>query len=388
MRNLVMSLLLCATAFNTALGIEIKYGPYLQRVENDRATIVWVTDSPALSWVEIAPDDSLNFYAEERPQYYDTWMGRKKIGTVHKVTIDKLEPGTKYRYRIFSQEVTERNGEKVHYGDVASTDVYTKAPLTFTTGDDRKLSNNFVVINDMHANNDRIHHLLDGVNWTETEFAIFNGDMVSWMDSEQQVFEGFVNTACDIFAKEIPFYMSRGNHESRGKFASEFLNYFPTPTGLPYYTIKRGPMFFIILDGGEDKPDNDIEYYGTAAFDDYREREAEWLSEVLKSQDFKSSPFKVVVTHVPPVNDTWHGPLHANRLFLPLLNKAGIDLMLCAHLHEYVYSPAGTVGANFPILINSNREILNIDASDKQMNVTVKDESGRTTHHYTYDANV
>lgn len=119
--------------------------------------------------------------------------------------------------------------------------------------------------------------------------------MVSHMDNESQLFERFINTSVKLFASETPFYMVRGNHESRGVYAKQYLNYFPTPTGMPYYTFKEGPVFFIVMDGGEDKPDNDIEYLGTAAFDQYREEEAEWLRKVVESDDFKSSPFKVAV---------------------------------------------------------------------------------------------
>ena len=60
------------------------------------------------------------------------------------------------------------------------------------------------------------------------------------------------------------------------------------------------------MDGGEDKPDNDIEYLGTGAFDAYREEEAAWLRKVVASQEFKTAPFQVVVIHVPPTQSTWH----------------------------------------------------------------------------------
>lgn len=48
--------------------------------------------------------------------------------------------------------------------------------------------------------------------------------------------------------------MTRGNHENRGAYAQHWLDYFPTPTGETYYTFRRGPAFFIVLDGCEDKP--------------------------------------------------------------------------------------------------------------------------------------
>lgn len=366
-------------------AIKIIYGPYLQMVTETEATVVWVTDKKSLSWVEIAPNDKLDFYAEQRPQYFETYLGRKVLGTVHKVRINKLTKGSTYRYRIFSQEILDEQDYQITYGPVTASNVYSKAPLTFRTLDGGKDKISFMVVNDIHGDNILFNNLLKDCKKGETDFVLFNGDMVSHMDSEQQMFEGFVNPATNLFASETPFYMIRGNHESRGKFAQHYMTYFPTPTNKPYYSFKEGPVYFVIMDGGEDKPDNDIEYLGTAAFDKYREEQAEWLRSVLQSQEFKSSPFKVVVIHVPPVQSTWHGPLHTKKTFLPILNEAGIDLMLCAHLHKHINNQPNTDGANFPILINSNTHVLKINADAKRLNIVIEDEAGKEVKRLSYN---
>lgn len=369
-----------------AEAIKILYGPYLQMVGQNDVSIVWVTDADALSWVEVAPDDNMNFYAEERPQYFETLFGRKVIGTVHKIKVNGLKPGTRYRYRIFSRAVLEQQAYNIQYGPVASTDVYNLAPLTFRTLDTEKEKVDFLVINDIHGNNQLQTDLLKEIKKGETDFILFNGDMVSHMDNEKQVFDGFINTAVGLFAKETPFYMVRGNHESRGTFAKHYMDYFPTNTGKPYYTFQQGPVFFIVLDGGEDKPDNDIEYLGTAAFDLYREEEAAWLQTVTESAAFKNSPFKIVAIHVPPTKSTWHGPLHTKKMFVPILNKAGIDLMICAHLHRHFYAEAGEEGCQFPILINSNTHVTKITADKNKMSLEIKDNTGKTIKTHAYQA--
>lgn len=75
----------------SARAIRITWGPYLQQVGTDEAMIVWGTDSDGVAWVETAPDDNLHFYAEERPKYYDTYLGRKKIGRLHHVRVTGLK---------------------------------------------------------------------------------------------------------------------------------------------------------------------------------------------------------------------------------------------------------------------------------------------------------
>ena len=386
MRKILLLLIFISGLSETVKAVKIIYGPYLQMIGETEASIVWVTDKKSLSWVEIAPDDGMNFYAEQRPQFFETFLGRKVLGTVHKIKLTGLTKGTTYRYRIFSQEVMEEQDYQIFYGPIASTNVYTKAPLTFRTLDSSQEKVRFFMVNDIHGNNDLFNSLLKEVKKGETDFVLFNGDMVSHMDSEQQLFEGFVTSAVKKFASEIPFYMVRGNHESRGRFAQNYLKYFPTPTGMPYYTFKQGPVFFIIMDGGEDKPDNDIEYLGTGAFDAYREEEAAWLQQVVASQEFKTAPFKVVVIHVPPTQSTGHGPLHTKKMFVPILNKAGIDLMLCGHLHQHIYAEPGTEGCNFPLLINSNKQVLDVSADNKTLNIVVKDEAGNPVKTFTFQA--
>lgn len=386
MRKILLLLIFILGLSETGKAVKIVYGPYLQMVSETEASIVWVTDKKSLSWVEIAPDDGMNFYAEQRPQFFETFLGRKVLNTVHKVKLTGLTKGTTYRYRIFSQEVMEEQDYQIFYGPITSTNVYTKAPLTFRTLDSSQEKVRFFMVNDIHGNNDLFNSLLKEVKKGETDFVLFNGDMVSHMDNEQQLFEGFVTSAVNKFASETPFYMVRGNHESRGRFAQNYLEYFPTPTGMPYYTFKQGPIFFIIMDGGEDKPDNDIEYLGTGAFDAYREEEAAWLRQVVSSQEFKTAPFKVVVIHVPPTQSTWHGPLHTKKMFVPILNEAGIDLMLCGHLHRHIYAEPGTEGCNFPLLINSNKQVLDVSADNKALNIVVKDETGNPVKTFSFQS--
>lgn len=368
--------LLAATSF-AQTDFKILYGPYLQMVGENEATVMWITSGKALSWVELAPNDGSNFYAESRPKYFQTLFGKRSLHRIHTVRITGLNKGTTYRYRICSKEVVDEQPYLVKYGQVASTDVYGREPLQFTTLDASKKQVRFSVVNDIHGDNELLKNLTQNVRNRKDDFVIFNGDMVSHMDSEQQIFEGFLNTSINLYASEIPFYYSRGNHETRGAFSTEFIKYFPTPTGLPYYAFKQGPVFFLILDGGEDKPDDAFEYSGTADFDRYRTEEAEWIKQVTASETFKQSPFKVAIIHIPPVKSTWHGPLHAKKLLVPALNEAGIDLMLSAHLHEYFYLESGNEGCNFPILINSNTHVTHIDASEKEMNLEVKDSQGK-----------
>ena len=251
-----------------AQAIKIISGPYLQNVTENEVSIVWRTDKPATAWVEIAPDDETDFYACQRPRTYSTKIGRAVIDSLHIVTIKGLSPDTRYRYRIFSEEVTDMVPWHINYGGIAASDIWQHKPLTFRTLNSKGKSINFKVVNDIHGNRDTLTALLGGTDNMNTDFVVFNGDMVNWMNSEQQVFDDFINCSSKTFAAEVPFFMVRGNHETRGNWCTEYMRYFPSATGKPYYTFRDGPVFFIVLDSGEDKPDSDIEYSRTAFFDE------------------------------------------------------------------------------------------------------------------------
>lgn len=371
---LLAVLLLPLNAFAQS-GFGIKYGPYLQNIGENEVTIVFVTTGHALGWVEVAPDDNSNFYSDERPKYFETANGRKVTGTLHRITIKGLQKGVKYRYRIYAREILDDIRWDVQYGKIAASSP--SKLFSFTTLDASKNETRFAVINDIHARNEVMDSLIKTVKINELDLMIFNGDMMSHINSEQHLFEGFVNTSVKLFSSNLPFFYARGNHETRGPFSTRYMDYFPTSTGRPYYAFKQGPAFFLFLDGGEDKPDTDIEYGGLSAFDTYREEQVEWLQKVVESKEFKEAPVRIVVIHIPPFVSNWYGPLEIERLFIPILNKANVQLMLCGHTHRYSYWKKGEKNNHFPILVNSNNDLLDIRVTGQKIHINILDTKGK-----------
>ncbi|MDL2224412.1 metallophosphoesterase family protein [Bacteroidales bacterium OttesenSCG-928-M06] len=370
-------LLLSLSVSSQEEKLKFTHGPYLQDVGESEATIIWKTNKPAISWVEIALDDGSHFYAEGRPQYFATTLGIKKVDTLHTVTIPGLDKATKYRYRIYSREVIENNVYYTKMGNVVANNVYSAQPYEFKTLDASGNEVAFAVVNDIHTDNEKLKTLLKQVNLDKLDFMVFNGDMVHQIRSEQTLWDAYIDTSVELFAKRLPFFHVRGNHETRGTFAVNYMNYFPTSTGMPYYGFRAGPAYFLVLDSAEDKPDSDIEYGGFAAFDQYREKEIEWLKKVVQSDEFKNAPIKIVFIHIPVFTSTWHGTREVERLFYPILNDAGIDLMLCGHTHIHSYLPEGEKGNTFPVLVNSNKDIVDVKISESSISLQVIDQKGK-----------
>lgn len=370
----VVALLLAMPGMLAQETIKISHGPYLQAMTDSSVIIVWTSTKPSVGWVELAPDDGSNFYQTERPKYFNADNGLKNITTVHRVKLEDLKPHTRYRYRVYSQEVLSHEWVNVQYGKTAATVVYGRKPLSFTTSG-KPGGFEFAVINDMHERNPVMKQLLGQVDMAATDFIVFNGDMVSSSMSEAQIFSGFMDTAVVLFASEKPMYYARGNHETRAPFASQFSNYFPTTSGQLYYMFTKGDACFIVLDAGEDKPDSDIEYSGITDMDFYRTRQAKWLQGIVKTEAFTKARFKIAICHIPAVNG-WHGNEEIINKWAPILNDAGIHIMLSGHEHRHRFVPPNPV-VKFPVLVNSNNHIIKAKISNQEARFTVFDTTGK-----------
>ena len=370
----ILSVLITFSAYAQD-DIKITHAPYLQNLGENEVTIVWTANKPSIGWVELAPDDGTHYYQTERPKFFNAKNGIKLTSTVHSVHLTGLKPGTRYRYRVYSQEVLSHVGWRVIYGNVAATSVYGKQPLTFLTSDHSRQSVNFAMVNDIHGKSDLLEKLISHCDLKKTDMFLFNGDMVSIFNNEKEIFEGFMDKATELFASEIPMYYTRGNHETRGSFAIAFQDYFSPKQEHIYYMFRQGPVCFVILDSGEDKPDSDLEYAGITVYDQYRTEQAEWLKKVLESKEYKEAPFKVVVCHMPPFGG-WHGEQEVAEKFIPLLNNAGVDIMLCGHLHRYMRNEPKD-GVRFPVIVNSNNTVLKAEAQNNKLSIKVLDQDGK-----------
>ncbi|MBR4756495.1 MAG: metallophosphoesterase, partial [Bacteroidales bacterium] len=324
----------------------------------------------------VAPDDGTDWYNCDRPRYYDLrGFGRRPITKVHHVTVDGLKPGTKYRYRIMMEGVVgqyNRSGVDVTSG--FGLDVYRRPTWCTTLSEDYdKL--HVATVNDMHESDSLFRRLMSDAAEQKYDFVVFNGDMTSTIDHEEDIPKNYMSSAAELFGYFTPIMIVRGNHEYRGNDALKWNDYHSNPGGMTYFTKKYGKFFFIFLDSGEDKTDADIRNLGVMITDQYTGKEKEWLKEVLESKDFKESEVRIVFSHIDPDANGWFGNRVVAEKFVPLLNEAGIDLMLCAHIHQYRYYEPGKVNTKFPVICNKNRELMVSDIDKDKIRLTFYNEN-------------
>ena len=382
MRCLLFSLMLLFAV--GAKAIKVTHGPWICDMDSTGTTIVWVTDVPGMSWVEIAPDSADHFYGRARQRYYDVLAGRKVLtDSVHRVRIEGLKPDTRYRYRVFTQEVAEwRYDDWVTLGKTACTDVWRGKPYEFKTFPAKPREVTFLVLNDIHERAQFMKDLCKNVDFKKLDFVLPNGDMSNRLRNQQHMMEAYLDTCVRMFATHTPLFFNRGNHELRGQFADYLYRYFPTNNGKYYRLQHVAGIDFLFIDTGEDKPDEDIEYSGIVNYDQYREEEARWLRGLRESKQVGKHPL-VVFSHIPPTLQKWHGPYHLQKTLMPELNKMNVSVMLSAHLHAFGYQEPNEV-INFPNLVNSNNTYLLCRIANGKMEVDYVGLKGKDKKHFTF----
>ncbi len=380
-KNILFVIFLLCSSFLFAEEFKITHGPYLCNPTEDGISIVWTTNRPAVSWVEIAPDDGSHFYAKEREAHYITQAGRKlATKTLHHIRLENLVPGQKYMYRVLSKEVTEwQSKNNIKFGKIADTDVYRGKPLGFKMIEKDAEELTFLVINDIHSKAAFMKEMCKDVDFSKIDLIFLNGDMSSYVESEEQLFKDYIDTLVTMGASRIPLVYIRGNHETRGPFADELINYFPTKEGEYYRSFQYGNTNFLILDCGEDKPDSDVVYLGMADYDAYREKQALWLKDIVETSGLKNAGQRIVFSHMPLVGheiDLWHGNIHLQQTILPILNNANIQLMFSGHNHRYAYHPSKKGVVNYPTLINDNTSYVICKVKNNAISVQIGGTNG------------
>lgn len=345
--------------------------PYLQAPTIDGITIMWLTNEFCLNWIEYGETEKLGTKAEQCNH------GMMNINSkINTVTLTNLKPNTNYFYKVFSKQIVDFRPYKITFGDTISSETY-----SFKTLNPKEKEVSWLVFNDIHDRPESFKELLQLNQNKPYDFVFLNGDMFDYQTDENQIINHLLNP-CSLFSTEKPFMFVRGNHETRGKYSRNLLDYYHNYDKKEYYSFKIGPVFTIVLDTGEDKKDSHPVYGGTVNYDSYREEQAIWLEKQMKSKAFKNAPFRVLMMHIPHYHsDEEHGTTECRRLFGPLFEKYKIDLFVAGHTHEYgMFEPNNEHSYHFVIgggPETGNRTLIRIDATSKVLNLQMLNDSGK-----------
>jgi hypothetical protein len=364
----LMILLLGLVACLESWAGSIEYGPWVTEAREDCVTICWLSEKPGMAYVELA----------DGTKVWETFAGRRIFKRLHSVKIEGLESGTELCYRVCGQElVDDSNARNPRFGDI-----YEGPWHRVRTFDPSDATCRFSVFNDIHMQVGEYGALAAQVDSAATDFLFLNGDIVSAGNYLADTLVCYELESLGTLPAGLPVLFARGNHEGRGNNPQLLADVFPNADPAPfYYTFRHGPIAFIVFDAGETSKSRSILYSGDAVYEDYLDEQIRWARKAMQEPLFSTAPMQICLIHVPMIDHPDKSDYLLQRWlnvhFVPMLDDAGVDLMISADLHEFMYCTPGTMNNPFPILVNDDLRRLDCVYESGQFVMTMYNSSGK-----------
>lgn len=322
---LVFSLVL---VFPSAAQTTLLRGPYLQAATDTSLHIRWRTDlaeAGRVQWSALA--GSLSFSKTEATPVND-----------HEIVLTGLAANTKYWYSI-GNAATVLQGEADNYFQTLPVKGSKNRLRIGVIGDCGNNSLNQMAVRD------QLQAYL-GSAYMNAWLLLGDNAYSYGLDAEYQ--SGFFNIYKDKFLKQSPLYPSPGNHDYSDNPAYQdnhqipYYDNFSMPVngeagGVPsgnkaYYSYDIGNVHFLSLDAFG-KEDNATRLYDTTG------RQVLWIKQDLAANQNKD--WIIAYWHHPPFslgsrNGETEADMTAIRTnFIRILERYGVDLILCGHSHDY-----------------------------------------------------
>ena len=320
------------TVVNHGPQPKILRGPYLQVATSTSMVVRWRTDAAERGVVRYGVnEDSLHSVVESRT-----------LNTEHILTIEGLTPATKYYYSI---------GGLTHKLQGDSSNYFITLPVPGTEGKYR-----IGAFGDCGNNSVNQRSIIDqfvkylGKDNMDSWILLGDNAYESGTDAEYQ--ENFFEIFQDDFLKKYPLFPAPGNHDYRdidkyrgkasmGQEVAYFKNFSMPVNGQSggvashnpaYYSFDIGNVHFLSLDS-YGKEDSAFRMYDTLS------RQVEWVKKDLDAN--KNKTWIVAYWHHPPFTMGSHNSdkeaelIKIRENFIRILERYGVDLILCGHSHSY-----------------------------------------------------
>lgn len=308
----------------------ITRSPYLQMGRQTAITIRWRTDIPCFGRVQVG--SSLGNYSTAT-------VDETCAATEHEVTVTGLSPDTKYFYSVGTASVTLQ---------ATGSNFFTTLPPANTT---RKLR--FAVFGDCGRNDNsfqtqtlsQYQAYLAANSIDAADAMLLLGDNAYTNGTEAEYITRFFNPYGGNILRNHKLYPAPGNHDYYGtsttsRSGAYYLN-FTMPAngeigGVPsgteaYYSYDIGDIHFLSLDSYGEEADATKLYDTLGA-------QVTWIKADLAATNKK---WVVAYWHHAPYTMGSHNSDSETDLrdirerFIRILERNGVDMILCGHSHDY-----------------------------------------------------
>jgi len=316
------------------LKVKVIRGPYLQAASDHSITVRWRTNTATRSRVQYGAT----------PDKTDVTVNDSSLTTEHIVRLDGLQARTRYFYKIADFK-TVLQGDSANY--FYTLPVPGKEGM-YRIGAFGDCGNNSV--NQRNVKKAVLDYL--GTNYMDAWILLGDNAYNSGTDAEFQT--KFFNVYKDDLLKNYPLFPTPGNHDyndndfpgaveqAQKTHQTAYYQNFTMPTkgesgGVAsntqaFYSFDLGNIHFLSLDS-----------YGKEA-DQYRlydtlGPQVQWVKRDLEAN--KNKQWVIAYWHHPPYTMGSHNSdnedelVHIRENFIRILERYGVDLVLCGHSHDY-----------------------------------------------------
>ena len=340
-------------------------GPYLQQPAPTAITLRWQTTQAEIGVVRygLQPDQLQWQIKESQP------------GEEHEVRLTDLQPATRYYYAIGTTEAMHYTGKEYWFT--------TPPPQS-----GKPRATRFVVLGDPgYAGAEQTAVRSAMQTWLSAnpragraafDLLLTTGDNAYRSGTNEQFQAGFFTPYAD-WLRNVPVWPVYGNHDAR-RWAFFDIFSFPenaesggVPSGTEnYYAFDYGQVHFVILD-----TEASSMRAGSAML--------RWLETDLAESN---QPWLVVAFHHPPYTHGSHNSdsradsggrmFEVRQQVLPLLEEAGVDLVLSGHSH--MYERSHLVGCHYGTSDTLKPTMLQLPRLQNQQAIYTKPAAGRVGH--------
>ena len=342
----------------------IASAPVLMNPAETSVGVAFAVSADASGWVEYSTSPDMR---DATRVFSGDGCVMRVDGRFACIRLRGLSPATRYFYRIGADRIEfENDYKRRNLGPETDPKI-----RSFTTlGADAEGS--FCVINDTHDRKPIVDMTLAKLAKLKPSVIIWNGDARNFYRTYHDAVGTFLrpHPSHPEYAAEAPVFFINGNHDFRGRFGlrlEELMMFRDSDernarfAALGRNFVQRlGDIALIGLDTGEDKQDTNPIQGGITRMKAYRELQTRWLAEAIETPAVKTAKFKVTFCHIPLYDSranqnpgdvepddcdprymypwaAWQRP--CAKMWGPLFDKAGVQLVVTAHQHVFRYDP-------------------------------------------------
>ena len=356
----------------------VLHGPFLSNPASHGMTITWTTAGMCAAALEYRLKGSKVWHKKYAGLQNAVLSQNNNLHTVH---LDGLKENTSYEYRLINIHPLQTEQETVENPD-----------YNFRTLNTHKKKFRFTYFSDIHSDTTTLKYFLEQKNTQGSDFIINAGDFLACMSGLDAFYQGFLDCMTEQYAKNKPLVFLRGNHEQVGLFAADYSRMFSHSSGKTYYTFRHGDCCFLLLDAGNDHPDDP---FGIHQNTEMIREERQWLEDVVKSNFYRSAKHHIVCMHIPPFQ---RNKFDLGQAFSLVQNvfpaDAMPDLLLCGHLHRYIRlmpdareiitkknvpcQIKNPEALPYPVIANDIDTCIVVDVTPSALQIHVVDSTGKT----------